>query len=153
MVFAVFQGAVFAENEEYTPDDRWLWSGCDPMDVSAANLVIDMFLMYQNSDSDEDPLNNFKDSGLLDDDEIREMLLSLARGDDPLNWIIMGDVNADNEVTASDARETLLMAVGFYDFRTKDSAYFMAADIDKDNVITAADARIILRASVGLEEL
>ena len=63
-----------------------------------------------------------------------------------------GDVDADDAVTAADARLALRAAVGLEDYAA-DSYEFRAADVDRSGEITAADARLILRAAVGLETL
>ena len=60
----------------------------------------------------------------------------------------VGDIDADDKVTASDARLALRAAVGLETL--PDSR---PADADHDEKITAADARLILRAAVGLETL
>ncbi len=58
-----------------------------------------------------------------------------------------GDIDGDNAVSASDARNALRASVGLDALSERQ---MLAADIDKDNRITAADARYILRYSVGL---
>ena len=62
----------------------------------------------------------------------------------------MGDVDADGEITAADARLVLRAAVGLEDFTAAQKAL---ADPDADGEITAADARLVLRAAVGLERI
>lgn len=96
-------------------------------------------------------MKNFSKS-IYNDDSLRNLYISLVEGEAPRNWMVMGDVDKDDKITASDAREALLMAVGLESY-SKDSVPFMAADINRDNEVTAADARAILRASVGLENL
>lgn len=64
--------------------------------------------------------------------------------------VVLGDVDADGEIKAADARIALRASV---DLEKLTDAQFKAADVDKDGVIKAADARLILRASVGLETL
>lgn len=59
-----------------------------------------------------------------------------------------GDINADGQITAADARIVLRMSVGL-EASTKEQK--IIADVDGDNSITAADARLVLRRSVGLE--
>ena len=61
-----------------------------------------------------------------------------------------GDLDDDGQITASDARGALRIAVGL-DECAPGSSLFHYADIDTDDKITASDARIILRAAVGLE--
>ena len=62
-----------------------------------------------------------------------------------------GDVNADGEVTSSDARQILRYAVGLDNI----AAYFdeIRSDVNKDGVVNAADARLALRMSVKLDSL
>ncbi|MBR2410475.1 MAG: dockerin type I repeat-containing protein [Clostridia bacterium] len=62
----------------------------------------------------------------------------------------LGDVDADGEIKAGDARLALRASV---DLEKLTDAQFKAADVDKDGIIKAGDARLILRASVGLETL
>ena len=64
--------------------------------------------------------------------------------------VIPGDINADNEVTADDARTALRASVGLETLTEKE---FIRADIDNDGLITASDARTILRTAAGLENL
>ena len=61
-----------------------------------------------------------------------------------------GDLDSDGQITASDARGALRIAVGL-DECAPNSNLFHFADIDTDDMITASDARIILRVAVGLE--
>lgn len=63
---------------------------------------------------------------------------------------ILGDVDGDKFVKASDARLALRASVGL---ETLNATQKKAADADKNGEIKAADARLILRASVGLETL
>ena len=63
---------------------------------------------------------------------------------------VMGDVDGDGAVKASDARLALRASVGL---ETLTDAQMKVADTDFDGVIKASDARLILRASVGLEIL
>ena len=61
---------------------------------------------------------------------------------------LLGDANTDGNITAADARITLLNSAGLYaDIETE------KADIDNDSKITAIDARYILRAAAKLESL
>jgi hypothetical protein len=61
-----------------------------------------------------------------------------------------GDLDGDGQITASDARGALRIAVGL-DECAPNSSLFHFADIDTDDMITASDARIILRVAVGIE--
>ena len=61
---------------------------------------------------------------------------------------ILGDVDGDGNVTASDSRIILRASVGL---ETLTEEQKKAADIDEDGKITASDARLALRDSVGLE--
>ena len=63
-----------------------------------------------------------------------------------------GDPDGDGEITASDARLALRIAVGLETPDETDPAY-LAADADGDPGVTAADARVILRAAVGLMKI
>lgn len=65
--------------------------------------------------------------------------------------VVIGDADGDAELSASDARTALRMAVGLESLSAQ-SPYFRAADVDKDKSVTANDARYLLRASVGLED-
>ncbi|MCR5041682.1 MAG: leucine-rich repeat protein [Clostridia bacterium] len=59
----------------------------------------------------------------------------------------LGDVDADEEVTAADAREALRIAIGANTDPTLEQIF--TADVDGENGITVADARIILRMALG----
>ena len=64
--------------------------------------------------------------------------------------VVRGDVDADGQITAADARLAMRAAVLAEPFTPFSQAYY-AANIDLDAAVTAADARHILRAAVGLE--
>lgn len=64
--------------------------------------------------------------------------------------LVLGDVDADGKISASDARFALRASVGL---ETLNETEILFADVDYNGIITAADARLILRASVGLETL
>ncbi len=64
---------------------------------------------------------------------------------------VMGDVDGDGNISASDARLALRASVGLESYDESSSEY-KACDVDGDNKVTASDARLILRASVGLED-
>lgn len=61
---------------------------------------------------------------------------------------MLGDVDADGEISASDARLILRHAVRIEDFS---EAQKDLADVDHDGEITSSDARLVLRVAVGLE--
>ena len=65
------------------------------------------------------------------------------------NPYMAGDANGDNEITVSDARSALRIAVAL-DIPT--AAQLLACDTDGDGVVAVGDARNILRAAVGLDE-
>jgi hypothetical protein len=65
--------------------------------------------------------------------------------------VMLGDVDGDYQVTASDARLTLRRAVDLEDY-PKGSYEFIACDVNRDGKVTADDARSILRAAVQLED-
>ncbi len=67
------------------------------------------------------------------------------------NAYILGDVDNDFLITASDARFVLRLSVGLEECEA-DSDQYKAADADNNGTIAAADARLILRGSVGLEK-
>ncbi len=62
--------------------------------------------------------------------------------------LLLGDIDENGMVEASDARTVLRASVGL---EILDGAKAYIADTDKDGKITASDARIILRMSVGLD--
>ncbi len=61
-----------------------------------------------------------------------------------------GDVDADGNITAADARLIIRAAVGFENF-LPESREFKAGDINGSGSLTAADARFVLRTAVELE--
>ena len=65
---------------------------------------------------------------------------------------VPGDVDADGDITPSDARLALRCSVSLEKYK-KDSAAFLACDVDGDGEVKASDARMILRASVSLDIL
>ena len=60
-----------------------------------------------------------------------------------------GDIDADGNITAADARLALRMAVGLEEVTDEIKAL---ADFDGSGAVEAADARLILRVSVGLTD-
>ena len=64
--------------------------------------------------------------------------------------ILPGDINADNKVTAADARLCLRAAAKL---ETLTKKQLIAADLDGTGEITGSDARQILRACAGLDIL
>ncbi|MBQ8210165.1 MAG: leucine-rich repeat protein [Clostridia bacterium] len=62
--------------------------------------------------------------------------------------IILGDVNFDGDITASDARMTLRVSAELDAFNTVQA---VAGDVTFDSDITASDARKILRVSAALD--
>ncbi len=77
------------------------------------------------------------------------MVLALPDGT-RLEIAVLGDVDADGNITAADARLALRASVGLEKYNEK-SACFRAADVSREDALSAADARLILRASVGLD--
>ncbi len=76
-----------------------------------------------------------------------------AKGDSKdIKRQLLGDVNSDGKITASDARFVLRASVSL-ETCDKGTDLFAIADADKNGKITAGDARLVLRASVGLEKL
>ncbi|MBQ8209834.1 MAG: dockerin type I repeat-containing protein [Clostridia bacterium] len=63
--------------------------------------------------------------------------------------IMMGDVNCDGEITASDARTALRISA---DLEEQSDLDMLSIDTDANGEITAADARNILRKSASLSE-
>lgn len=61
---------------------------------------------------------------------------------------LLGDIDLNGKVEASDARSALRYSVGL---DSPSAVQKYRADFDMDKNVTAADARLILRASVGLE--
>lgn len=60
---------------------------------------------------------------------------------------LQGDMNGDGKITASDAREILILSVTSEKHKR---AVISNADINGDGVIGALDARAVLRLSIGL---
>ncbi len=65
--------------------------------------------------------------------------------------VMLGDVDKDSHITASDARLCLRRAVDLETYPVG-SYEFTACDVDKSGSVTANDARSILRAAVDLED-
>ena len=62
--------------------------------------------------------------------------------------ILLGDVNMDGKITASDARMILRIAASLISIDTNRMQY---ADYNQDGSVTAADARFVLRESAKLD--
>lgn len=63
---------------------------------------------------------------------------------------MMGDINLDSKITASDARKVLRMSAGL---ESTDGLTVLNYDADGNGKLSAADARLLLRKSAGLGEL
>ena len=68
---------------------------------------------------------------------------------DSVEIVVLGDVDGDGIITASDARTALRASVGL---DTLNAAQQKSADTDTNATIASSDARDILRASVGLDD-
>lgn len=66
-----------------------------------------------------------------------------------VDGVIIGDVDGDENITASDALMTLRASV---DLAELNDTQAKAADIDEDNVVDSYDALMIIRNSVGLDK-
>ncbi len=75
--------------------------------------------------------------------------VSTSLSEKGLDTAIIGDVDMNGTIEASDARTALRASVGL---ETVDLPMLYTADIDNNKKITASDARSILRASVKLED-
>ncbi|MBQ7637841.1 MAG: hypothetical protein IJS90_02955 [Clostridia bacterium] len=64
--------------------------------------------------------------------------------------VLLGDLDVDGTITASDARLALRSAVKL---ESPTSFGISVGDVDRDDSVTSADARIILRAAVELESM
>ena len=63
--------------------------------------------------------------------------------------VLLGDLDADGDITSADARVALRLAV---ELVPMDENYLAVGDADGDGSVTSADARKILRAAVDLED-
>ena len=79
------------------------------------------------------------------------MTLTLASGK-KYTVILLGDVDCDGTVSASDARLALRAAVGLEQYG-EDTYQHIAANVESNDNLSSSDARLILRAAVGLEKL
>ncbi len=86
---------------------------------------------------------------VLDEEVIAALEEPSTDDDEPV--VSTGDINADGEITAADARLILRMAAKLDN--VTDPALLAAADLNKDGVITADDARIALRIAAKLESI
>ncbi|MBR5409883.1 MAG: RICIN domain-containing protein [Clostridia bacterium] len=70
---------------------------------------------------------------------------------DPSFEVVLGDVDGDGSITASDARLVLRRAVELETYASG-SREFLCCDVDRNGFVTATDARLVLRAAVKLED-
>ncbi len=66
------------------------------------------------------------------------------------NVALLGDINGDNEITASDARQALRFAASLDEYT---DVQFKLANVNGDDKITASDARSILRVAASLDPM
>ncbi len=76
--------------------------------------------------------------------------ITKAADDPPEDNYLLGDVDRDLHISASDARLALRAAVGLEELT---DLQFFVADVNADEVITAEDARQILRAAIQLSQI
>lgn len=112
-----------------------------PRGTSAADFCKAAFEPLSSVDS---PGNN-----IYPFDERLEIIVSSGLSEKGLENVLIGDVDNNGSLDASDARSALRSSVGLEEV---DFARIYTADIDNDKTVTAADARMILRASVDLED-
>ena len=62
----------------------------------------------------------------------------------------LGDVDADGNITTSDARLALRIAIGLEPALTPGTGNYKAADINLDGEVKTGDARLILRRAIGI---
>lgn len=75
-------------------------------------------------------------------------ILKSATTDTAYTVVILGDVNGDGRITASDARSVLRVASRL---DKSDDLFNLAADCDGKTKITASDARVVLRVASKLQ--
>lgn len=75
-------------------------------------------------------------------------ILKSATSDTAYTVVILGDVNGDGRITASDARSVLRVASRL---DKSDDLFNLAADCDGKTKITASDARVVLRVASRLQ--
>lgn len=78
------------------------------------------------------------------------LLMSILYISASAKTVLLGDVDMNGKVTASDARAVLRATAGLDGLSEEQ---LIIADTDSNQKITAADARLILRCSAGLETL
>ena len=81
---------------------------------------------------------------------VRDIFEYVFSNPSPVKTSLMGDVNADGQISAADARLVLRASVGL---EASTPLMLEKGDVDKNGSLTAADARLVLRASVGLETI
>lgn len=79
-------------------------------------------------------------------DAALEALIEALLGD----WVLIGDVDLDGEITVADALLTMRAAMGINEL---EGDAFEAADADGDGEISITDALLIMRAAMGIIEL
>ena len=95
--------------------------------------------------------NKIKLDSILIENDPDGKLVTLAVKCEAGSPFMLGDVDDDKNITASDARLCLRRAVDLEPY-APGSREFRACDVDKDGSVTANDARSILRAAVDLED-
>ncbi len=115
----------------------------DEMTASTLFLEINILLaMLYDKDGNQLYSNTLVSTG--------SVLMYLKNGNSSVEYtlIMLGDINCDGKVTASDARMALRYSAGL---NTLEDIEKIAADVDFDESITAIDARRILRVSAQLD--
>ena len=74
-------------------------------------------------------------------------------GSDAMSKGVLGDVDADGQLTPGDARLALRIAVGLEREKTPGSVAYVTADANCNDSVDPEDARLILRAAINLEKL
>lgn len=131
----------------------------DASDASKLNIIFNNGYGKGSQTVNLTPVNNNiftpndKYSEIKEDEEAKKYIYDgdwHEYKDNPVNSYIMGDLNNDGKITASDALVVLRASVGERKLSDIESKL---ADVNNDGKILASDALLILRYSVGIPDI
>lgn len=142
---AVFDISTTVNGEKVQPNGTVLIKMPIPEGYRTEALVV---YYLPNDGAAPEKMNSYVDGNYICFETTHFSEYAVVDESEELPAYVLGDVNNDGNVNASDARTALRISAKLEE---ADEVQSLAADVNRDKSITAADARTILRVSARLE--